>query len=128
MQSHNDGVRIQKATVRNKTQLIAALTMAINCPVDTLITLKHKRTDDTTMLIYGTGQKAVINPYDMYRHRDSSTDDVMRQRDLPLGTWNGPIEMETRTVIMAPITRHAARIAGMIQRVRRIPAKELFNN
>jgi hypothetical protein len=103
--------RLQLAIVKNKTQLMAALRLVINCPADLRIIMKHKNGPDTEMLIYGA-------PIE---------ESVIRLEDIYYKSFRGPIRLNGDNVNMVLAVKHERRIRAAIRRVSKIPADELFN-
>lgn len=113
---NDEGDRIQLAVVRNKKQLIAAMRMVVNCPVDLKIIMKHKNGPDTEMLIYGAPISRSVNDLEsMYRQ-------VL---------WNCPPNLNIGKHGTSPTMQraydHNKLIRAAIKRIRKIPATELFN-
>jgi len=122
-------MRTQVAVVRTKQQLIAALTMAINCPAGVHITMKLRDGSETHLNVKGPKTSRPMTQHEQFYERKSQ---YGSQLNLP-GTdeclppaYEAQIQFNRTYVDMQETLEHAKLIKRAIAKVRKTPVKELF--
>lgn len=122
-------MRTQTAIVRTKQQLIAALTMAINCPAGVHITMKLRDGTEKHLDVKGPQTSRPMTQHTQFYERKSQ---YGSQLSLPMPgeplppAFEGQIQFNRTYVDMQETLEHAKLIKRAIAKVRKTPVKELF--